>query len=69
MPAPRAGLLAYKCGPVFAGLTTGAIVAYTAFTIAVTQWRTRFRQVCSDPESHPLDVSLAHWLGYLSGQS
>ena len=44
--APCAGLLAYKCGPVFAGLTTAAIVAYTAFTVAVTQWRTRFRQVC-----------------------
>ena len=39
-----AGLLAYKCGPVFAALTGGAIGAYTAFTIGVTLWRTRFRQ-------------------------
>jgi ABC-type transport system involved in Fe-S cluster assembly fused permease/ATPase subunit len=40
-------MLAYKCGPVFAGLTAAAIGMYTAFTIGVTQWRTRFRQVCT----------------------
>ena len=38
-------MLAYKCGPVFAALTAGAIGAYSAFTIGITQWRTRFRQV------------------------
>lgn len=38
-------MLAYKCGPVFAGLTAGAIGAYSVFTIGITQWRTRFRQV------------------------
>ncbi len=38
-------MLAYKCGPVFAALTAGAIGTYSAFTIGITQWRTRFRQV------------------------
>ena len=32
-----AGILAYKCGPAFAGLTAGTIVAYTAFTFSITQ--------------------------------
>jgi ABC-type transport system involved in Fe-S cluster assembly fused permease/ATPase subunit len=36
---------------VFAGLTTGAIAAYTAFTIGVTQWRTRFRQAMNGADA------------------
>jgi hypothetical protein len=32
-----AGILAWKCGPALAGLTAGTLVAYTAFTFAVTQ--------------------------------
>ena len=31
------GILAVKCGPVFAGLTAGTIVAYAIFTFAITQ--------------------------------
>ncbi len=34
-----AGILAYRCGPAFAALTAGTIVAYTAFTFAVTAVR------------------------------
>ena len=33
------GILAIKCGPVFAGLTAGTIVAYAIFTFAITQVR------------------------------
>lgn len=29
----------YKCGVDFAAVTVGTLGAYTAFTIAVTQWR------------------------------
>ena len=32
-------ILAVKCRPAFAGLTAATIVAYTAFTVAVTQAR------------------------------
>ena len=38
------GILASKCGPEFAMLTGGTIATYTAFTIACTQWRTKFRR-------------------------
>lgn len=38
------GVLTYKCGPQFALVTVGTIVAYTAFTLGVTQWRTKFRK-------------------------
>ncbi|XP_022704054.1 ATP-binding cassette sub-family B member 7, mitochondrial-like isoform X2 [Varroa jacobsoni] len=36
-------ILWYKCGGQFAMVTLGCISSYTAFTLAVTQWRTQFR--------------------------
>lgn len=36
-------LQAYKCGWEFAGVTVGCIGAYAAFTLGITQWRTKFR--------------------------
>lgn len=51
-----AGILAWKCGPALAGLTAGTLVAYTAFTFAVTQvpWS---HQLCSKPEHSPSYVA------------
>ena len=46
-----AGILAVKCGPVFAGLTAGTIVGYTAYTLGVTQWRIQFRQAMNTADS------------------
>ena len=37
-------ILAFKCGPLYAGLTTGTIAAYMWFTFALTAWRTRIRK-------------------------
>ncbi|XP_029200623.2 iron-sulfur clusters transporter ABCB7, mitochondrial-like [Acropora millepora] len=37
------GILTYRCGKEFAFVTLGCIVTYTAFTLLVTQWRTKFR--------------------------
>lgn len=36
-------LQAYKCGWEFAGVTLGCIATYAAFTLGITQWRTKFR--------------------------
>lgn len=49
--AGGAGILAVKCGPVFAGLTAGTIAAYTAYTLGVTQWRIQFRQAMNTADS------------------
>ncbi|EDQ89783.1 uncharacterized protein MONBRDRAFT_20835 [Monosiga brevicollis MX1] len=46
-----AGLLAYNCGPAFAAVTVASIGAYTAFTVGVTQWRTRFRKEMNQAEN------------------
>uniref|UniRef100_A0A8D2EE35 ABC transmembrane type-1 domain-containing protein n=1 Tax=Theropithecus gelada TaxID=9565 RepID=A0A8D2EE35_THEGE len=37
------GVFYYKCSAQFALVTLGTLGTYTAFTVAVTQWRTRFR--------------------------
>lgn len=46
-----AGILAYKCGPSFAALTGATMVAYTAFTFSITQWRTQFRKEMNKAEN------------------
>ena len=46
-----AGILAYKCGPAFAGLTAATMGTYTIFTFGVTQWRTQFRRDMNRAES------------------
>ena len=45
------GILASKCGPEFAALTGGTIATYTAFTIACTTWRTKFRRQMNQLEN------------------
>jgi len=37
------GVLAYTCGPAYAGVAFSTVAIYSAFTIAITQWRTQFR--------------------------
>jgi len=37
------GVLAYTCGPAYAGLAFSTVFLYAAFTLSVTQWRTQFR--------------------------
>ncbi|PWA86326.1 ABC transporter of the mitochondrion 3 [Artemisia annua] len=38
------GILAYNFGAPFAWITSLSVAAYVAFTLAVTQWRTKFRK-------------------------
>jgi len=37
------GVLAYTCGPAYAGVAFSTVALYAAFTLSVTQWRTQFR--------------------------
>eukprot|EP00249_Psilotum_nudum_P019399 c27231_g1_i1 orf=391-2952(+) len=46
-----AGILAYKFGAPFAWITALTITAYVAFTLSVTQWRTKFRQTMNKAEN------------------
>jgi ATP-binding cassette subfamily B protein len=45
------GLLAWKFDAAFAWITLVALVIYIAFTISLTEWRTKFRRQMNDSES------------------
>ncbi len=36
-------ILGVKCGAAFAGISLGCVGIYATYTLAVTQWRTKFR--------------------------
>jgi ABC-type transport system involved in Fe-S cluster assembly fused permease/ATPase subunit len=38
------GILAYNYGPKFAGIAAGTLGTYIAYTLVVTQWRTKYRK-------------------------
>ncbi|KAJ9698927.1 hypothetical protein PVL29_007814 [Vitis rotundifolia] len=46
-----AGILAYKFGVSFAWITSLSVAAYVAFTLAVTQWRTKFRKTMNKADN------------------
>lgn len=50
------GILYAKCGPAFAALTATTVAAYTAFTVAVTSWRTQFRKQMNKMDSEVGDA-------------
>ncbi|KAI3450195.1 hypothetical protein Pfo_006860 [Paulownia fortunei] len=45
------GILAYKFGAPFAWITSLSMAAYIAFTLAVTQWRTKFRKAMNKADN------------------
>eukprot|EP00891_Asterochloris_glomerata_P008475 jgi/Astpho2/8475/Aster-05520 len=59
-----AGILAYKCGPSFAILTGATLTAYTAFTFAITSWRTKFRQQMNKADNDASSRSIDSLINY-----
>ncbi|KAG9341711.1 hypothetical protein JZ751_018775 [Albula glossodonta] len=58
------GILYYKCGGQFALVTLGTLSAYTVFTIAVTQWRTRFRIEMNKADNEAGNAAIDSLLNY-----
>ncbi|XP_070960384.1 iron-sulfur clusters transporter ABCB7, mitochondrial-like [Oncorhynchus clarkii lewisi] len=58
------GILYYKCGVEFAAVTLGTLGAYTAFTIAVTQWRTQFRIEMNNADNEAGNAAIDSLLNY-----
>ncbi|KAJ8338357.1 hypothetical protein SKAU_G00373230 [Synaphobranchus kaupii] len=57
-------ILYYKCGGQYALVTLGTLSAYTAFTIAVTQWRTRFRIEMNKADNEAGNAAIDSLLNY-----
>uniref|UniRef100_H2ZZW0 Iron-sulfur clusters transporter ABCB7, mitochondrial n=1 Tax=Latimeria chalumnae TaxID=7897 RepID=H2ZZW0_LATCH len=58
------GILYYKCGGQFALVTLGTLGAYSAFTIAVTQWRTKFRIEMNKADNEAGNAAIDSLLNY-----
>ena len=55
---------AYHFGPVYAGVTVGTLVAYTTFTVGITQWRTKFRKEMNALENQASNQALESLINY-----
>ncbi|XP_039113937.1 ABC transporter B family member 25, mitochondrial isoform X2 [Dioscorea cayenensis subsp. rotundata] len=58
------GILAYNFGALFAWITSLSVVAYIAFTLIVTQWRTKFRQAMNKADNDASSRSIDSLLNY-----
>uniref|UniRef100_A0ABI7VS76 Iron-sulfur clusters transporter ABCB7, mitochondrial n=1 Tax=Felis catus TaxID=9685 RepID=A0ABI7VS76_FELCA len=54
----------YRCGAQFALVTLGTLGAYTAFTVAVTRWRTRFRIEMNKADNDAGNAAIDSLLNY-----
>ncbi|KAF3331870.1 ABC transporter B family member 25 [Carex littledalei] len=57
-------ILAYSFGSSFAWITSLSVAAYVAFTLVVTQWRTKFRQQMNRADNDASTVSIDSLLNY-----
>ncbi|MCJ1246565.1 Iron-sulfur clusters transporter atm1, mitochondrial [Trapelia coarctata] len=58
------GILAYQYGPKFAVITATTMVAYTAFTILTTSWRTQFRKQANAADNRGATVAVDSLINY-----
>ncbi|XP_069724128.1 iron-sulfur clusters transporter ABCB7, mitochondrial [Phaenicophaeus curvirostris] len=58
------GILYHKCGAEFALVTLGTLAAYAAFTIGVTQWRTKFRIEMNKADNDAGNAAIDSLLNY-----
>ncbi|GJN31383.1 hypothetical protein PR202_gb19776 [Eleusine coracana subsp. coracana] len=57
-------ILAYSFGSSFAWITSVSVATYIAFTLAVTQWRTKFRQAMNAADNASSTVAVDSLLNY-----
>ncbi|XP_068668673.1 ABC transporter B family member 25, mitochondrial [Aristolochia californica] len=58
------GILAYKFGSSFAWITSLSVAAYVAFTLIVTQWRTKFRQAMNKADNDASSRAIDSLINY-----
>ncbi|KAJ6095033.1 hypothetical protein N7467_002546 [Penicillium canescens] len=58
------GILTYQYGLQFAAITTTTMIAYTAFTITTTAWRTKFRRQANAADNRGATVAVDSLINY-----
>lgn len=54
----------YQYGPKFAAITAATMVAYTAFTITTTAWRTKFRKQANAADNRGATIAVDSLINY-----
>ncbi|XP_055532176.1 iron-sulfur clusters transporter ABCB7, mitochondrial isoform X2 [Wyeomyia smithii] len=57
-------ILGMKCGLAYAGLSMGCVGVYSAYTLAVTQWRTKFRVYMNQAENEAGNKAVDSLINY-----
>ncbi|WVZ56807.1 hypothetical protein U9M48_007285 [Paspalum notatum var. saurae] len=57
-------ILAYQFGSTFAWITSVSVATYIAFTLAITQWRTKFRTAMNKADNASSTVAVDSLLNY-----
>lgn len=57
-------ILGVKCGPAFAGISLGCVGIYAAFTLLITQWRTKFRVYMNQAENEAGNKAIDSLINY-----
>ncbi|KAE8150443.1 P-loop containing nucleoside triphosphate hydrolase protein [Aspergillus avenaceus] len=58
------GILTYQYGAQFAAITAATMVAYSAFTITTTAWRTKFRKQANAADNRGATVAVDSLINY-----
>ena len=58
------GILGYQFGWTFSGVAVGTLTVYVVFTVAVTQWRTRFRKEMNSFENKASAIAFDSLINY-----
>ncbi|KAL2373724.1 iron-sulfur clusters transporter atm1, mitochondrial [Blastomyces gilchristii SLH14081] len=58
------GILSYQYGPKFAAITAATMIAYTAFTITTTAWRTKFRKQANAADNRGATIAVDSLINY-----
>ncbi|OAX80735.1 iron-sulfur clusters transporter atm1, mitochondrial, partial [Emergomyces africanus] len=58
------GILTYQYGPKFAAITAATMIAYTAFTITTTAWRTKFRKQANAADNRGATIAVDSLINY-----
>ncbi|KAJ8680880.1 hypothetical protein QAD02_016667 [Eretmocerus hayati] len=57
-------ILGLKCGPEYAGVALGCVGTYALFTLAITQWRTKFRVYMNKAENEASNKAIDSLINY-----
>ncbi|KAJ2252946.1 Iron-sulfur clusters transporter atm1, mitochondrial [Coemansia sp. RSA 455] len=60
------GILAYKFGPQYAVVTVATMAVYIVFTLAITQWRAKFRRNMNVADNQAATVAVDSLINYES---